>query len=57
MDEHIAQATKLMYDILVGTGVGCMVMASKWSLAQYTGAFRVLQVVIRDTSNSLTMIY
>lgn len=29
MDEDIAQNTKLAYEVLVGTGVGFMVMASK----------------------------
>lgn len=31
MDENIAQNTKLAYEVLVGTGVGFMVMASKCS--------------------------
>lgn len=31
MNETISQETKIIYEILVGTGVGCMVMASKWT--------------------------
>lgn len=37
MDENIAQNTKLAYEVLVGTGVGFMVMASEYCLTPELG--------------------